>query len=525
MTDTNISTGVPGRQSGSGQVEAIVGHPALTGAALVIVSILLGLANAIAVLDITIANVSIPHIAGTFGVSANEGTWVITSYAIAEAITVPLTGWLARRFGTVKVIVVSIGGFGLLSLLCGLASNFETLVLFRVLQGLFGGPMIPLSQTLLLLAFPKEKAGAAMGVWALGSVIGPVVGPILGGYICDNAGWPWIFYINVPFTIIAALFCWRLLRERETPTQRVPIDFVGLGLLVIWVGALQMVLDKGRDLDWFGSPFIVTLAVIAAAAFGLFLIWELTDKHPIVELRIFVTPGFAISVALLCMAFAGFFANEVLSPLWMQTNLGYTATNAGLAAFPHAVVITLLAAPVQRLMVKIDNRLLICTGLLLLAASLGWRTAFASNVTFGEIFFAQASNGVGLAFIALPLIPAVLGTLKTQDLAAGAGLMNFCRTTAMAFVAAIVTTVWSNSATENRVAILNQMPDIEPLAASGLTTVQQAFVLNDLIQGQSVMLATVHIYQILVVVMLVASAGIWLMPRRAPGVAAPVAGH
>lgn len=525
MTDVTNDAGTLRRNPGSGQAEPAAGHPALTGATLVLVSILLGLANTIAVLDITIANVSIPHIAGSFGVSANEGTWVITSYAIAEAITVPLTGWLARRFGTVRVFVTAVGGFGLLSLLCGLAPNFETLVLLRVMQGLLGGPMIPLSQTLLLMAYPREKAAAAMGVWALGSVIGPVLGPILGGTICDNASWPWIFYINIPFTIVAAVFCWRLLHDRETPTQRVPIDYVGLVLLVGWVGALQLILDRGRDLDWFGSPFIVTLAVVALVAFGLFLIWELTDKHPVVELRIFATPGFAISVILLCMAFAGFFANEVLSPLWMQTNLGYTATWAGLAACPHAVVIACLAAPVQKLMAKVDNRLLICCGLLLLATTLGWRTTFTSSVTFGEIFLAQASNGAGLALVALPLIPAVLGTLKPQDIAGGAGLMNFCRTTAMAFVAAIITTVWSDGATENRVAILNQMGDARPLAGSGLPLDQQAYVLNALVQEQSVMLSTVHVYQALVLVMLVAAAGIWFLPRHAPGCAAPAAGH
>jgi MFS transporter, DHA2 family, multidrug resistance protein len=286
-------------------------HSPLTGPALIIVSILLGLANTVAVLDITIANVSLPHIAGSFGVTTHEATWVITGYAIAEAITVPLTGWLVRRFGTVKVFVVAVSGFGLFSLLCGLSPNFDTLVPMRVLQGLSGGPMIPLTQTLLLQVYSKDKAGAAMGVWALGSVIGPVLGPILGGYICDNASWPWIFFINVPFTVLAGVLCWRFLRHRETTTERAPIDFVGLGLLVLWVGSLQIVLEKGREFDWLASPFIVALTIVAFIAFGVFLIWELTDEHPIVDLRVFATPGFGLSVAILCTVFGGFFANEV----------------------------------------------------------------------------------------------------------------------------------------------------------------------------------------------------------------------
>jgi DHA2 family multidrug resistance protein len=497
----------------------------LTGLTLIIVSILLGLANTVAVLDVTIATVSVPHIAGSFGVSAEEGTWVITSYAIAEAVTVPLTGWLVRRFGTVKVFVAAVSGFGLFSLLCGLSPGFATLVLMRVLQGLSGGPMIPLTQTLLLQVYPKHKAGAAMSVWALGSIIGPVLGPILGGYICDNASWQWIFFINVPFTALAGLLCWRFLRHRETATAYAPIDFVGLGLLILWVGSLQILLDKGRELDWFASPSIVGLAIIAIVAFGVFLIWELTEKHPIVELRVFATPGFGLSVAILCVVFGGFFANEVLSPLWMQTNLGYTATYAGLASCPHAIVITLMAAPVQKLMAKVDNRLLICAGLLLLAAATAWKATFASNVTFWMLFFAQGSMGVGLALMFLPIMPAVLGTLKPQDVASGAGLMNFCRTTAMAFAATIVTTAWNDAAVENRVALINQMRSGDALASLALPKVQQPFVLDALVQNQSVMLATVQMYGVLVVVMVIAAMSIWLIPRPASGGGTPIGGH
>lgn len=487
--------------------------PPLTGPALLVVSILLGLANTIAVLDITIATVSVPHIAGNFGVSAHEGTWVITSYAVAEAITVPLTGWLVRRFGTVKVFVTAVVGFGIFSLLCGLSPNFEMLVPMRVLQGLAGGPMIPLSQTLLLQIYPKQKAGTAMSVWALGSVIGPVLGPILGGYICDNASWPWIFFINVPFTAVAGLLCWKLLRNRETSTERVPIDYIGLCLLILWVGSLQILLEKGRELDWFASPFIVALAIVAFIAFGVFLIWELTEKHPIIDLRVFLTPGFGLSVAILCVVFGGFFANEVLSPLWMQTNMGYTATYAGLASCPHAIVITLMAGPVQKLMAKVDNRLLICVGLLLLALSTTWKATFASNVTFWTIFLAQGSMGIGLALMFLPIMPLVLGTLKPQDVASGAGLMNFCRTTAMAFAAAIITTSWNDAATQNRVSLINQMHGENSLASLGLPEQRQALMLDMLVQDQSVMLATVQMYSFIVLLMVIAALSIWLIPK------------
>lgn len=511
---TATTDAAPGAQ---GQArEPGVSLPPLTGAALVVVSILLALANTIAVLDITIANVSVPHIAGAYGVSAHEGTWVITAYTIAEAITVVLSGWLVKRFGLVKVFVSAVVGFGICSLFCGLAPNFETLVPLRVLQGLCGGPMIPLSQALLLQVFPKEKAATATSVWALGSVVGPVLGPILGGVICDNWSWPWIFLINVPFTAVAAFFCWRFLRHRETPTERAPIDFIGLALLVLWVGCLLFVLEKGRDLDWFASPAIVALALMSAVTFCLFLIWELTDAHPIVDLRVLATPGFGLSVAILCVVFGGFFANEILSPLWMQTNLGYTATYAGLAACPHAVVLIFCAAPVQKLMGKVDNRWLIFFGLLVLAAATAWKATFASNVTFEILVLAQGTMGIGLAFMVLPLMPAVLGTLRPEDIPAGAGLMNFCRTTSMAFSAAIITTVWNDAASRNRVSLLNQMPDEASNAIGSLPAAQQPFVLDALVQDQSVMLATVQMYAALVFLILFAAACVWFLPRPRP---------
>jgi MFS transporter, DHA2 family, multidrug resistance protein len=285
------------------------------------------------------------------------------------------------------------------------------------------------------------------------------------------------------------------------------------------------VLEKGREFDWLASPFIVALTIVAFIAFGVFLIWELTDEHPIVDLRVFATPGFGLSVAILCTVFGGFFANEVLSPLWMQTNLGYTATYAGLAACPHAIVITLMAPIVQKLMPKIDNRLLICIGLLLLAAATARKAVFASNVTFWTLFFVQGSMGIGLALMFLPIMPAVLGTLKPKDVASGAGLMNFCRTTSMAFAAAIITTTWNDAATENRVALINQVPGVNALASLGLQKAQQPFVLDVLIQDQSVMLATVQMYRFLIVLMLVAAMSIWLIPRPANSGAPSVGGH
>jgi len=228
--------------------------PALQGVQLFFGTVALSLATFMNVLDTTIANVSIPTIAGNLGVSVSQGTWVITSFAVANAITVPLTGWLTQRFGQVRLFLASTLLFVLTSWLCGFSSSLEALVFFRVLQGAVSGPMIPLSQALMLTAFPRDKSGMALAVWSMTTLIAPVVGPLLGGWISDNYTWPWIFYINVPVGLLAAWGSWRIFRDRESATRSLPIDKVGLVMLVVWVGALQIMLDKGKELDWFASP-------------------------------------------------------------------------------------------------------------------------------------------------------------------------------------------------------------------------------------------------------------------------------
>src|SRR6185295_18000750 len=252
--------GAPARASPTATTPAA---PPLTGGALVLGTIALSLATFMNVLDTSIANVSIPAIAGDLGVSPDQGTWVITSFGVANAISLPLTGWLTQRYGQVRLFVVSVLLFVVASFLCALAPTLGLLIAFRVLQGAVAGPMIPLSQSLLLASYPKAKAGSALAIWGMTTLVAPVVGPVLGGFITDNIAWPWIFYINVPVGLLSALVTWGIYAKRETPTRKLPIDRIGLALLVIGVGSLQLMLDKGKELDWFSSPLIVGLALAA----------------------------------------------------------------------------------------------------------------------------------------------------------------------------------------------------------------------------------------------------------------------
>ena len=242
----------------------------LKGGRLIFAAFVLALANFMVVLDMTIANVSVPHITGSLAVSSSQGTWVITSYAVAEAICVPLTGWLAGRFGAVRVFCVCLIGFTLFSILCGLSNSLAMLVICRIGQGLFGGPIMPLSQTLLMRIFPPEKQAQAMGMWAMTTVVGPILGPILGGTISDNMSWHWIFFINIPVGIFCAVAAMRLLKSAETPIMKLKIDSVGLALLILWIGALQLMLDLGHEHDWFSSSLIWTLAGITIIGFIVF---------------------------------------------------------------------------------------------------------------------------------------------------------------------------------------------------------------------------------------------------------------
>jgi MFS transporter, DHA2 family, multidrug resistance protein len=497
------------------------GQP-LAGGQVIVAAVILALANFTVVLDTTIANVSVPHIAGALAVSPSQGTWVITSYSVAEAITVPLTGWLVQRFGGVKVFVAAILGFGAFSMLCGLAPSFSTLVAFRVLQGFCGGPIMPTSQTLLLSIFPKERSGQAIGIWSMTTVVGPIAGPLLGGTISDNIGWSWIFFINVPVALGVAFGAWTMLRAHETSTRRVPVDYVGLGLLVLWVGSLQIMLDRGKELEWFASTTIVGLAIVAAVGFISFLIWELTSDNPIVNLRVFRHRGFVVGVMIISITFGTFFSTVVLIPLWLQTSIGYTATWAGYAAAFNGVLAVVMSPIVGRFIGRVDPRLMLTFGVCGLGAVAFWRSSFTTDVTFWGVALTFLAQGFFLPFFFVTATSLTLSSVLPEETASAAGLQNFLRTSGAAFATSIMTTAWDNIATEKRSLLVGHLNGVaqtsDAMIARGLTHDQAIGQIDRLVQQQATMLATDHLLLIGSVLFALAASIAWLAPRpkRAP---------
>jgi DHA2 family multidrug resistance protein len=487
------------------------------GASLGLATLLLGLGNFVVLLDTTIANVSVPHIAGGLAVSPSQGTWVITSYSVAEAITVPLTGWLAQRFGALKVFLTAMIGFGVFSVACGLAPSFAMLVAFRVFQGLCGGPIMPMSQTLMLSIFPPQRTQQAMGFWSMTTVVAPILGPILGGNISDTIGWSWIFFINIPIAALVVFGAWSVLRGHETPTRRLPVDYIGLILLIAWVGSLQVMLDKGRELEWFSSPTIIGLAAVAAVGFCVFLIWELTAEHPIVNLRIFRHRGFVGGVITISLTFGAFFGSVVMVPLWLQTSMGYTATAAGYTGALNGIFAVVLSPIVAGLIYKTDPRRLVTFGILWLAGIAFWRAHFTTQADFWYVALTFLAQGICMPFFFVAGTAIVMASVDPAETPAAAGLSNFLRTTSAAFATSLITTAWDNSAQAKRSELAGHMADpsavISSLGSAGLTPEQATGQIDRLVQQQAIMLATDRIFMITVAVFVVAAASILLAPR------------
>jgi len=490
------------------------GHPALTGAALAIAAIALSLGNFMVVLDTTIANVAMPTISGDLGVSTSEGTWIITAYAVAEAITVPLTGWLARRFGEVRLFTACTLAFVICSVLCGLSGSLSFLVLFRILQGFAGGPLIPLSSTLLISVFPKAKANIALSIWGLMTVVAPIFGPIIGGYISDNFHWGWIFYINIFFGLFVGTISWILLRNRETRIERSRIDIVGLGLLILFVSAFQVMLDKGRELDWFASGLIVGSALVAGTALIFLIIWELTDDAPVLDLSLFRSRNWLISTITLALMFGLFFGNIVLTPLWLQQMMGYTATWAGFATAPMGLLAVVTAPIVGRLLARIDPRLIVTYGMVVLGISFYMRAHLTAQADYRHVAAAMLVLGAGVPACLVTLTSLGVADLPAERVAAGSGLQNFIRIMAMAVGASLTSTYWEHMTKASRAELIATIdPSVGTAPPAGLPAGAGLPAFSKLVDAQSVMLATNDFFAMATILILLFAGVIWLAKR------------
>ena len=414
-----------------------------------LVAMTVGLAAFMEVLDISIANVALQHIAGSLSASQDESTWVLTSYLVTNAIVLPISGWLASTIGRKRYFIACIGGFSLTSLLCGTAPSLAALIVARGLQGVTGGGLQPNAQAILADTFPPAKRGVAFALYGLAVVFAPAIGPTLGGWITDNFTWRWVFLINVPIGIVLSLLAGRVLADPpELVAQRrmrrgagLRLDYVGFALLVIGMGGLQIVLDKGQEDDWFGSAFITRLSIISAVSLIAFVAWELRRADPIVDLRLLADRNFGVGSLLMFVLGFGLLATTTLLPLYVQTLLGYTATDAGLVLSPGGLAMIPMMPLVGSLVGKIDARLMIAVGFVGTATALYSMTRFYGAIDYSTIAWARIYQSLPLALLFIPINTAAMADMPTAKSNYASAIINMVRNLGGSFGIALATTL------------------------------------------------------------------------------------
>ena len=394
------------------------------------------------VLDTTVVNVSLPHIAGSVSASVDESTWVLTSYLVANGIVLPLTGWLANFFGRKRLLLAAISGFTAASFLSGLAPNLSSLIFFRVLQGATGGALQPLSQAILLEIFPPHQRGKAMAFWGLGIVVAPMLGPVLGGWLTDNYSWRWVFYINIPIGIVAFLMTAAYLSDPPyLKRQSSSVDYWGIGMLALGIGALQILLDKGQEADWFASNWMIALGLLAAVLLVAFVVYELIIDHPVVDLRVFKMPSYAMGVFLMTLLGFVLYGSMVLIPLMLQTLLGYPAMQAGLAMLPRGMGAFLMMPVVGILLSRFEARKLLFIGLGVSVFSLVSFAQLSLDSGYWNIFLPQLTQGLGIGLMFVPLTTASHDSISREKMGNATSLFNLMRNIGGSIGIAFITTI------------------------------------------------------------------------------------
>jgi DHA2 family multidrug resistance protein len=506
-----------------------------------IVAVSVMFATFMEVLDTTVVNVSLPHIAGSLSASIDEGTWALTSYLVANAIILPMTGWLAAMFGRKRLLMLSVVGFTMASFLCGLAPTLGSLIAFRILQGATGGALQPLSQAVLLEAFPPHERGKAMGFWGLGIVVAPILGPVLGGWLTDVYSWRWVFYINIPVGIASIVMTQLYIFDPPyLRAQSRKIDYWGIGMLAVGIGALQIVLDKGQQDDWFSSSFITGLTIISVITL-VALIWhELTTEQPIIDLRVFKARSYAVGVFLMTVLGFVLYGSMVLLPIMLQTALGYPALQAGIAMAPRGIG-AFFMMPLTGLMTgRFDARKLLACGLVIGGFSLIWLGQLNLQAGYWDIFWPQLIQGVGMSLLFVPLTTVSMDPIPVERMGYATSLFNLMRNIGGSVGIAVTGTMLARHQQATTAIIGANVSQYDPATQSMFAQLQAAFMAagNDaytatnrayaalfgLVQQQAAMVSFVGLFQLLGIMFLVLLPLILLMkrPRRAAG---PMSAH
>jgi DHA2 family multidrug resistance protein len=479
---------------------------------IIAISVMLG--TFMEVLDTTVVNVSLPHIAGNLSASTDEATWVLTSYLVANAIVLPLTGWLANHFGRRRILLISVTGFTFFSFLCGIAPNLPLLIVFRVFQGATGGGLQPLSQAILLEAFPPEKRGKAMAFWALGIVVAPMLGPVLGGWITDSYSWRWLFYINLPIgiaaVVMASLFIYDppYIRRNEHG-----VDYWGIGMLAVGIGALQVMLDKGQESDWFTSHLILILTVLAAAGLVFFVVRELRTPNPVVHLSVFKNRTYSTGVFLMTVLGFVLYGSTVLIPVWLQTLMGYSALSAGMAMLPRGLGSFLFMPIVGVLMSKIEPRKLLAAGLVVCSFSLYMLSRLSLDAGYWDIFWPQLLQGTSMGLLFVPLTTITNDSIPKHEIGNATSLFNLMRNIGASIGIAMVTTLVARHAQIHTNVLGAHVTNLDPVARSSLESIKNALIAGGMdpstaanqayagmfgmVQGQAAMLSYIDAFFLL----------------------------
>jgi MFS transporter, DHA2 family, multidrug resistance protein len=504
-----------------------------------IVAIAVMFATFMEVLDTTVVNVSLPHIAGSLSATIEESTWALTSYLVANAIILPLTGWLATYFGRKRLLMASVIGFTAASFLCGLAPNLQTLVFFRVIQGATGGAMQPLSQAVLLEAFPPHERGKAMGFWGLGIVTAPILGPVIGGWLTDTYSWRWVFYINIPVGVVSLIMTKMFIFDPPyMKRQSESIDYWGIGMLALGIGALQIMLDLGQRDDWFSSNFIVILSVAAAVSLAAFVFRELHADHPVVDLRVFKIRTFAAGVFLMTTLGFVLYGSLVLLPIMLQTLLGYPPVQAGFAMAPRGIGSFLGMPAVGFLIAKVDSRRLVAGGLIVGGLTLLWLGNLNLNAGYWDIFWPQFFQGLGMSMVFVPLTTISMDPIPKERMGNATSLFNLMRNLGGSIGIAATATMLARRSQSTAAILGDNVTAYNPAARSMLAGSRDAFIragsdpvtatnrayaaLSGMVHRQATMVAFVEIFTLLGMIFLALVPLVFLMkrPRGKPAVGA-----